>query len=170
MIAVARGKLPQTKLFCQDMTDFAIERKFDAIVCVYDSINHLLRFSNWQKVFRRVRFHLKNDGIFILDVNTHGKLQRLAAGEPWVRQFGRDLVVIAVTAGRRGRFDWHVKVFEHRQRDLYRIHAETITELAVPMKRITAILSSLFKSVHVIDPEGLRPSDRSQRLYFVCQK
>lgn len=170
MLAVARRKLPQTKLFCQNMTDFAVEKKFDAIVCVFDSINHLLRFSDWQKVFRRVRFHLKNDGIFILDVNTHGKLQRLAAGEPWVRQFGRDLVVIAVTAGRRGRFDWNVKVFEHRQRDSYKIHSETITELAVPKKRVTASLKVLFKKVRVIDPETLRPTDRSQRLYFVCRK
>jgi SAM-dependent methyltransferase len=170
MLAIARRKLPQTRFFCQDMTNFAIERKFGAIVCVYDSINHLLRFSDWQKVFRRVRFHLKDDGIFVLDVNTPGKLRRLADGEPWVKQFGRDLVVIAVTAGRRGCFDWNVKVFEHRQGNSYKLHAETITELAVPMKRVTAALSDWFKKVRVIDPESLRPSDRSQRLYFVCQK
>lgn len=170
MLAIARRKLPQTKLFCQDMTNFAIGEKFGAIVCVYDSINHLLRFSDWQRVFHRVRFHLKKDGIFILDVNTLGKLRRLAEGEPWIKQFDRDLVVIAVSAGQRHRFNWNVKVFEHRQRNFYRLHAETITELAVPMTRITTNLKSLFKNVRVIDPESLRPSDRSQRLYFVCQR
>ena len=170
MLAIARRKLPRTKLFCQDMTNFVIKQKFDAIVCVYDSINHLLRFSDWQKVFRRVRSHLKDDGIFILDVNTHGKLQRLADGEPWVRQIGRDLVVIDVTAGRRGCFGWNVKVFEHRPENFYKLHTETIAEIAVPMGRITAALRDWFKKVRVIDPESLRPSDRSQRLYFVCQK
>ena len=170
MLAIARRKLPRTKLFCQDMTKFAISEKFGAVVCVYDSINHLLRFSDWRRVFKRVSFHLEKDGIFILDVNTIGKLRWLVYGEPWVKQLGRDLVVINVTTGRRRRFHWHVKVFEHRRRDTYRLHAETIAELAVPMKRISAVLNGLFTKVHVIDPENRRPSDRSQRLYFVCRK
>lgn len=170
MLAIARRKLPQSKLFCQDMTKFAISEKFGAVVCVYDSINHLRQFSDWRRVFKRVSFHLAKDGIFILDVNTVGKLRWLVYGDPWVKQLGRDLVVIAVTAGRGGRFHWHVKVFEHQRRDAYILHAETITELAVPMKRITAALNRLFTKVHVIDPENRRPSDRSQRLYFVCRK
>jgi SAM-dependent methyltransferase len=170
MLASARRKLPRTKLFCQNMTNFAVGQKFDAIVCVFDSINHLLRFSDWHKVFHRVRSHLKDEGIFVFDVNTAGKLRRLADGEPWVKQFGRDLVVITVTAGRRGCFNWNVKMFEHRQRNCYKLRAETIAELAVPMTRVTAHLRRIFKQVHVIDPETLRPTDRSQRLYFVCQK
>jgi len=169
MLAIARQKLPHARFYRQDMAYFEIKQRFDAIICVFDSINHLLRFSDWQRVFRRVRFHLNGDGVFILDVNTRGKLQRLADGEPWMRQFGRDLVVITVAAGRGGCFDWNVRVFEYRQRDLYKLYAETITELTVPMTRITATLSSLFKKVRVIDAEGPRPSDRSQRLYFVCQ-
>lgn len=152
------------------MTCFKINRQFDAIVCVFDSINHVLRFSEWKRVFSRVKSHLKDDGIFVFDVNTSGKLQRLCDGPPWVKQTGRDIAVVTVTAGRRGFFNWNVNIFEHRQRNQYELHFETISELVVPMKRVVAALRQRFRKIRIIDPEGSRPSDRSQRLYFVCEK
>ena len=60
MLAVARKKLPHVRFFRQDMTSFRIARRFDAIVCVFDSINHLLRFADWRKVFRRVAWHQRS--------------------------------------------------------------------------------------------------------------
>ncbi len=35
--------------------------------------------------------------------------------------------------------------------------------------RVISRRRAYFKQVKVIDPEGFRPSDRSERLYFVCQ-
>ncbi|MEP6686319.1 MAG: class I SAM-dependent methyltransferase [Verrucomicrobiota bacterium] len=169
MLAVARARLPHIRLFRQDMTSFHIDRRFDAIVCAFDSINHLQRFSDWKKTFRCVARHLNAGGVFIFDVNTKGKLQRLVDGAPWVKQFGRDLVVIKVNGGRGGVFAWDVKIFEHRRRDDYKLIGEIIEETAIPMRRILTSLRAYFTEVKVFDPEGARPSDRSERLYFVCK-
>jgi hypothetical protein len=152
------------------MTRFSIAKKFDAIVCVFDSINHLVRFGEWKKVFRRVALHLNDNGLFVFDVNTIGKLRRLAEDPLWSREFDRDLVIIKVTAGRKGIFDWNVKIFEHQKKDEYKLFHETISELALPHKRILTALRDHFKKVKVIDPGGARPSDQSERLYFVCKK
>jgi SAM-dependent methyltransferase len=170
MLALARRKLPHIRFYHQDMTRFRIEQKFDVIVCLFDSINHLLSFREWTKVFRRVALHLNDNGLFVFDVNTLGKLQRLSDAPAWSREFGRDLVIIKVLAGRRGRFDWDVKLFEHQKRTEYKLSRETIRELAVPQKRIRMALRDRFKQVKVIDAEGARPSDQSERLYFVCKK
>jgi ubiquinone/menaquinone biosynthesis C-methylase UbiE len=51
MLSVARKKVPQSKLFRQDMIDFRIDGRFDVILCVFDSINHVRRFSDWKKAF-----------------------------------------------------------------------------------------------------------------------
>src|SRR5438094_7884542 len=51
MLSVARKKVPRVKLFRQDMVGFRIDGRFDVIVCVFDSINHVRRFSDWRKVF-----------------------------------------------------------------------------------------------------------------------
>ena len=169
MVAIARKRLPHIRIFRQDITSFHSDRRFDAIVCASDSINHLRRFSDWKKTFRSVARHLHANGIFVFDVNTPGKLQRLADGAPWVKQFGRDLVVIKVNGGRGGAFAWEVKIFEHRKRADYKLIEETIEETAIPMQRILHSLRAYFPEVKVFDPEGARPSDRSERLYFVCK-
>ena len=169
MIAIARKRLPYIRIFRQDITTFHLDRGFDAIVCAFDSINHLPRFSDWRKTFRGVARHLNAGGVFVFDVNTTGKLQRLVDGQPWVNQFGRDLVVIKVIGGRGGVFAWNVKIFEHRKRADYKLIEETIEEMAIPMRRILHALRTHFTEVKVFDPEGARPSDRSERLYFVCK-
>ena len=169
MLAIARKRLPQIPLLQQDMTSFRIDRRFDAIVCAFDSINHVHRFPDWKKTFHCVAAHLNAGGVFVFDVNTIGKLQRLVKGPPWVKQFGLDLVIIKVNGGRTNLFTWDVKIFEQRQRDNYKLIGETIEEMAFPMRRILTSLRRYFRQVKVFDPEGARPSDRSERLYFVCK-
>ena len=45
MLAIARKKLSHIRFYRQNMTNFRIARQFDAIVCVFDSINHLFSFA-----------------------------------------------------------------------------------------------------------------------------
>ncbi len=169
MLALARKKLPHVRLFRQDMTSFRIGRRFDVIVCAFDSINHLLRFNDWERTVHSVKRHLNTGGIFIFDVNTLGKLQRLTEGPAWENWFDRDLVVIKVTRGRRNKFIWDVKIFEHQGRDRYRLIHEEIPEAAFPLRRILAALRARFTRVKVLDPFGAKASDRSERLYFICK-
>jgi SAM-dependent methyltransferase len=170
MLALARKRLPHIHFYRQSMTSFRIAKRFDAIVCVFDSINHLLNFAAWKKVFRQVALHLKDDGLFVFDVNTLGKLRRLSNGPVWSRQFDRDLVIVKVIGGRPGVFEWDVKIFEHQKEDKYKLTHETIKEIAPPYKRIVTSLRDRFKQVKVIDPGGSRPSDQSERLFFVCKR
>ena len=170
MLALARKKLPHIRFYQQSMTSFRVAKRFDAIVCVFDSINHLLSFAEWKKVFRQVALHLTHDGLFVFDVNTLGKLQRLTKGLAWSKEFDRDLVIIKVTGGRRGIFEWDVKIFEHQKNNQYQLSHETIKEIALPYNRIVTSLRARFKEVKVISPLGGRPSDQSERLYFVCRR
>lgn len=169
MLSIARKRLPHVRLFRQDMTHFRIPQRFDAVVCVFDSINHLLRFADWEKTFRCVTRHLNDGGLFIFDVNTLGKLQRLVEGPAWEKWFDRDLAIIKVTGGQRGKFAWDVKLLEHEKSHKYRMTREIIQEMAFPMKRILSALRRHFKTVKVLDPSGATASDRSERLYFVCK-
>ncbi|MGH9754361.1 MAG: class I SAM-dependent DNA methyltransferase [Blastocatellia bacterium] len=76
MLSVARKKLPGAPLVHADMVTFELGQKFDVIICVFDSINHILSFADWGKVFRRVARHLAQGGLFLFDINTERKLQR----------------------------------------------------------------------------------------------
>lgn len=42
-------------VFQQDVTSFRIDGRFDVIICVFDSINHVRRFSDWKKAGEEVK-------------------------------------------------------------------------------------------------------------------
>jgi|SRR5438067_7868208 SAM-dependent methyltransferase len=168
MLSVARKKVPRVKLFRQDMVGFRIDGRFDVIVCVFDSINHVRRFSDWRKVFAAVRRHLLPGGCFIFDINTQRKLERLIAGPPWVHRFGRNLLIIDVTALPRGGSNWNVKVFEHLNSSRYALHEEDIVEVSFPLPQVVAALRSHYLEVRVIDSDRSRPSAKSERLFFTA--
>jgi SAM-dependent methyltransferase len=168
MLSLARKKVPRSKLFRQDMVDFRIDGRFDVIFCVFDSINHVRRFSDWKKVFAAVRRHLLPGGCFIFDINTQRKLERLIAGPPWVHPFGKNLLIIDVTALPSGGSNWNVKVFEHLNGSRYALHEEDIVEVSFPLPQVVAALRAHYMNVRVIDPDRSRPGAKSQRLFFTA--
>ena len=65
------------KIICQDMTEMQLNRKFDLITSVLDSTNYITDEDDLEKYFSSVKEHLKDDGIFIFDVNSYYKLSEI---------------------------------------------------------------------------------------------
>jgi len=168
MLSIARKKVSRAKLFRQDMVNFEINERFDVIFCVFDSINHVRRLSDWKKVFVRVRRHLSAGGCFIFDINTQRKLDRHIAEPPWVHRFGRNLLIIDVTSLANRGSNWNIKVFEHVAHTRYVLHQEDIVEVSFPLQKIVAALRGHFGNVRVVDPDGKRPTAKSERLFFIA--
>jgi len=168
MLSIARHKVPHANFFRQDMVDFQIDGRFDAICCVFDSINHVRRFSDWKKLFASVRRHLPPGGCFIFDINTQRKLERHIAEPPWVHRFGKNLLIITVTALPNRASNWNIKVFEHSNANRYVLHEEDIVEVSFPSRKIVTGLRTHFEKVRVIDPDGNRPTAKSERLFFIA--
>lgn len=168
MLSIARNKVPRAKLFRQDMVNFLVDDRFDVIVCVFDSINHVRLFSDWKKVFAAARRHLLPGGCFIFDINTQRKVERLIAEPTWVRPFGSNLLIIDVTALPRGGSNWNVKVFKHLNGSRYALHEEDIVEVSFPLPQIMAALRAHYAKVRVVDTDHRRPSATSERLFFTA--
>lgn len=96
MLKVAQEKVPSAKLYHQNMVNFTIDEKFDVILCVFDSINHLLDFEDWKKMFANVRKHLNPKGLFIFDINTQEKLVRTIEESPWIKPFDNNIMIMDV--------------------------------------------------------------------------
>ena len=169
MLSLARKKLPHVRFYRKDMVSLDLGKKFDVIICVFDSINHVLKFANWKKIFRYAARHLEEDGLFLFDINTEAKLERLINAPTWVHKFGRNLEFINVTDGGRGIANWNIRVFEYQSRNKYRLFEEDIKEISFPVNKIKVALRKQFTNVKVIDPTTRRPSAKSDRLYFVCK-
>jgi SAM-dependent methyltransferase len=170
MLAIAAEKVPGIRLVEADMTDFRLDERFDVVLCVYDSLNHLLDFAQWEAVFDRAHEHLVDGGIFVFDVNTERRLTALAGERALATEFGDGhLLVIDVRRGDAANVvTWDVRVYEHEGGARYVLHAEEIVEAAFPRERIAASLGERFRRVAVHDARRKRPSPASERLHFVA--
>src|SRR6201996_9757007 len=113
MLAVARAKLPAgTPLYQADMTSFRLGARFDAIVCAYQGINHLLSFPAWESFFACAARHLNPGGVLVFDIATAGHLATMAGSGKIVQEFGGNYVVLTVCTTGAASFEWHIEVFE----------------------------------------------------------
>src|SRR4030095_3023897 len=147
MLRYARTKLPAVKFHCQDMAGFQLKERFDAVICPYDSINHLLTFKDWVRTFRAARRHLNTDGVFIFDINTKYRLQTLAESAASTRQLGENYVIMKVSMAGHDIADWDVRVFEQLKSGRYRLHHEVIKERSFDHEQIQRSLKSYFQTV-----------------------
>lgn len=169
MLSKAVKSVPQARFFHQNMAEFQIEKKFDFIFCVFDSINHLLTFKEWKQMFSSVKKHLNPGGVFFFDMNTIHKLQDLSSQPASVMQFDQNTLIMEVHDMGRGITDWDIQVFEKEKDGRYRLYEETIQEKAFPLDQVLTDLKKRFKRVKVMDDDGGRPKKSSMRLHFVCQ-
>ncbi len=174
MLAVASRSIPGARLVQANMAAFALDARFDVVICVFDTLNHLPDFESWQRMFERVHEHLADDGIFAFDVNTTGRLRRLWRGHAFAVDFGPHTVVMDVlpagTADGNELSTWTVRIFEHLNGNVYRSHAETIPELGVPLERIRAVLEPRFDLLEESALDGGPVSDDSDRVFFVYRR
>ena len=172
MLAVAREKLPEgTPLYLADMSNFKLETTFDAIVCVYHGINHLLSFSYWESFFDCAYRHLNYGGVLIFDVITAHNLELMARSGQTVQQFGDNYLLTKVRASGEMLFDWEIEVYELQPSGRYRLLTEVIRTAWFPDDKIRKALGERFSDITVIDSDGsVADDDNENRTWFVCTK
>lgn len=88
-VAIARGKLCRTSVYQGDMTSFEVDRRYDAILCLFSSIGYVGTLKNVCRTLEQFRKHLAREGVVLV--------------EPWfapgVLEPGRVLVKTAEAEG-----------------------------------------------------------------------
>jgi SAM-dependent methyltransferase len=174
MLAVARAKVPGARLVEGDMASFSLGERFDVVICVFDSLNHLMDFGDWRSMFDCVHKHLADGGLFIFDVNTIGELRRLGDEPPWVYDFDEGTAIIDVEfaedANSHGISLWDIRVFELQGDSRYKLHHEQIGELGVPLPLIRSALATGFTLLEETNEVGELPTEDSINVHFVLRR
>ncbi len=166
MLAIAARSVPGATLVPGDITKFALGTRFDVVICMFDTLNHVPEFTGWLEVFDRVHEHLVEGGLFIFDVNTIGRLRALSHQHPYVQSFGEHTLIMDITPAEGNVVLWEVKIFERLEGDLFRLHHEKIHELGVPLDVIRSALEVDFDLLDETDTEPGPVSDETDRVYF----
>jgi SAM-dependent methyltransferase len=166
MLAVAAAKLPGARLVQGDMTAFRLPDRFDVVICMFDTLNHVPSFADWLTLFSCVHEHLAAGGLFIFDVNTAGRLRGLDGAPPYLDEFDGNVVLMTVRSAGTWLSLWQTRIFEHQHDDVYRLHDERIYELAVPLDQVRAALAGRFELLEEASLDGSPVSDESDRVFF----
>ena len=135
-----------------------------------DSINHLTRFEDWEKLFLNASRHLNEKGILIFDINTIQKLRKLSESPPVVHEFGNNLLITNVYRKTSDLYVWHLRVFEDKGKNMFELHEELLDEMAFPKDKIKKSLLKDYKNIRFYDMDKGRITPGSQRLHVVATR
>lgn len=171
MLKIAQKKVPKASLIHQDMSQFRLKAKFDVILCIFDTVNHLPKFNLWQRLFRRVYEHLNEGGVFIFDVNTPYKIKKYGEELPYAMTGpSSDMCVTDIIPTKRNSYLLHVRFFSPDKNKKYSLYEEAFPGAAYPKEKIKRELLRYFRRIKIQDPERPRPTATSEELYFICSR
>ena len=158
------------RIICQDMTEMQLNRKFDLITSVLDSTNYITDEDDLEKYFSSVKEHLKDDGIFIFDVNSYYKLSEILGNNiytyseedvfyTWENVFEDDMVSMFLT-------------FFVKQGELYERFEEEHFERAYKEEELESALSNCgLKVINKFDGySNNKVQANSERIVYVVKK
>jgi len=68
MIDIARGRNPNDEFIVGDMSNFNLNQKFDAVICMFSAMGYLTKNRQIESFFSSVKNHLNIGDLIILDV------------------------------------------------------------------------------------------------------
>ncbi len=68
MLSIAQKKLPDVLFLQKDMKTFKLNKKFDALLCMFTAIEYNWKFTDLVKTLQNFKKHLKPQGLIIFDV------------------------------------------------------------------------------------------------------
>ena len=170
MLQIAQQKLPQSIFKQGTIAGFELGQSFDVIVCVFDTLNHLMLLSDWQKTFISAKKHLKDRGIFIFDIDTISRLQALAASSGYTQELPNDSIAeLMIEKTGNAKVRWHIRIQETQSNDVIQVYEDYVYETSFPLKSVEHEIRKNFEILSTFDSAGAIPSEQSERIYFVCR-
>lgn len=174
MLIEADKKLRENKvkgrIVCQDMCKLGLNRKFDLITCVLDSTNYITEEGSLKLYLKGVYNHLKDDGLFIFDINSYYKISEVLGNNiftynsddlfyVWENYFDDDIVEMDLN-------------FFIRQGNVYERFNEIHEERAYKEEYIESILKEL--ELRIIGKyenySYKKVSNKSERIVYIIKK
>jgi SAM-dependent methyltransferase len=169
MLRVAKQKLPDTLFLKADMATFSIKQKFDVIYCVHNSLNHLYKIEDWDRMFQAVYEHLAPEGIFIFDINTPDRMDFLASFPTGLTPL--EDVILATKVRKTSRpylYLWDLKI-SNPERPESRSYHQSIKILAPPLAGTIDLVQERFTLLDYITLTQDTVEERN-RVYCICRK
>lgn len=174
MLEIARDKEAEkdnnVKFFQKDLRYFSPDLKFDLAFSLFDSLNYILNYDDLKKTFKNTYNFLKNDGIFIFDMNTIKRLMGIEPGTMLLK--GDDYSCFWEDIIDKENKIWKVKLKIYFGENRVNYYKEVHKETSYPIRDVIAALKwAGFTEVEVFSAYTFNKAKESDnRVYFVASK
>ncbi len=172
MLGMAADKFKEKgmplRLFAADMTSLPLKTEFDAVLCLYDSINYLRQPAVLRKTIEEISTVTKSGGFFIFDVCTIKNSKKYFSNNSMFEDMGN------VKYKRNCRFHYsnniqeNLFIIEYNGERFEEKHLQRIYSID-EVRRI--ISGTPFKTRGIFDDLTFNPgTENSGRIHFVLQR
>lgn len=155
----------------QDMISLELPKKVDAVVSICDCMNYILEKDDLREVFARVRRFLKEDGVFMFDMNSHYKYREILACNTFAEDREDASFIWDNFYDEEDRInEYQLSLFIQNEQGTYNKYEELHLQKAYEEEEIkNLLLEAGFQNVSVYDAETLdEVKEDTQRIYFIA--
>ena len=168
MIGHARTNAPGVEFQVGDVRSIDLDRKFDVITCMGDSLNYLTNGAELALVFINVRRLLAENGLFIFDMMTYEGLKSHWNGAEVIHDPHRTLI-LEQTFDEKSAIGRYLITGFVQEGVLFRRFQEAHLERGYRPEEIEVMLTEAGLSFTKYDGHALRRTGKySDRLLYVC--
>lgn len=162
---------------CQDMREFELYGTVGATLCCLDSLNYLIDDGDLEKVFSLVHNYSDPAALFMFDVNSPFKFEKVYADNSYILEDEND-DGSAIFCGWQNYYDskskicsFYLSVFEEDENGQYYRSDEEQKERCYTVEKIQdTLVKSGFELIDVFsDTDFSAVKEDSERLYFVAR-
>lgn len=171
MLKEGKWKSKWIKFLKKNIINYNINEKFELVTCLYDTINHIIKYSDWRNIFKNAKKSLKSDWYFIFDINTIHKLNNIAKEKPLL-QLMDDINFVLKVQKNKQVVEWNFDVFEKMEWDKYNYKNIRIDETSFKVEKVLKDLKNIFSEVYYCDSKlnNLIDVNKANRVFFICKK
>lgn len=177
MLEIAMEKRAESGLdilyLLQDMREFELYGTVKGVVSICDSMNYLLDDEDLEDVFALVHNYLDNEGIFIFDMNTRYKYEKILGDNTFAEDREESSFIWENFYDAEEEINqYDLSLFVREEDGRYRKYEETHLQRAYEQKRVEELIKgSGLELLHVYDAFTKQsPAEDSERIYFVCRR
>lgn len=177
MLSIAQNKSVSEGLdvffLCQKAEELNLMGTVDGIICCLDSLNHITDYKNLCKAFEKAALYLESGGLFVFDVNTVYKHQKVLSGETFV--FDEDDIYCVwqnSECDSKNRVDIKLDFFTQNENGTFNRVSEEFSERAYDNAEIQkALQNSGFETLEILgDMSENQPTETEERIYYVAKR
>ena len=155
----------------QDMVSLELPQQVDAAVSICDCMNYILEEEDLKEAFRRVREFLKEDGVFVFDMNSHYKYKEILEFNTFAEDREDASFIWDNFYDEEERInEYQLSLFIQNEQGTYNKYEELHLQKAYEQEEVVSFLYEAgFSSVRVLDAETMdEVKEDTQRLYYIA--